>query len=78
MVQSIINISNDSNQVLNVIKAKYGLRTKSEAIDVMAEEYKEKLLDVTLRPAFVSKMKNIKKIKSIKVDDFAKRYGLSD
>ena len=62
--------------VLNVIKAKYGLKDKSEAITVMAEEYKANLLEPELRPKFVSKMKQIEKEKSIKIDDFRKRYGL--
>ncbi len=78
MVQAIINISEDANWVLNVLKAKFGLRDKSEAITVMAQEYKNKLLEPGLKPEFVEKMNKISKQKSIKVDNFAKRYGLSE
>ncbi len=78
MVQSIINISSDTNMVLNVIKAKYGLKDKSQAINVMAEQYKEKLLEPQYKPEFLAKIKKIEKEKGIKVKSFAKRYGLSD
>lgn len=78
MVQAIINISEDANLVLNIIKAKFGLRDKSEAITVMVNEYKNKILEPELRPEFVEKISHISKQKSIKVNNFAKRYGLSE
>lgn len=55
MVQAIINISEHSNQILNIIKAKHGLKDKSQAIDVMAEKYGENLLEPQLRPEYVEK-----------------------
>lgn len=76
MVQAIIDIPQDTNMVLNVIKAKYGLKDKSEAISVMAEQYKEKILEPELRPEFISKMEKIGTEKSIKVDNFKARYSL--
>jgi len=42
----------------------------------MAEEYKNKLLEPELKPEFIEKMTKIAKQKSIKVNNFAKRYGL--
>lgn len=50
MVKAMIDISEAANQVLNVLKAKYNLKTKSEAINQMAEEYAEKVLHHQLRP----------------------------
>ena len=38
MVQAIINISEHANQILNIVKAKYGLNDKSETIDLMAQK----------------------------------------
>lgn len=76
MVQAIINISEDANIILNIIKARYNLKDKSEAIIAMAEEYKNKLLEPELKPEFITKMDGISKQKSIKVNNFAKRYGL--
>ena len=77
MVQAIINISERANRVLNIVKAKYGLKDKSEAINIMAEEYQESVMEPELRPEFIKKMQRIQKQPSIKVgtmEDFRKRH----
>jgi len=76
MVTAIIDIPQDANMILNVVKAKYGLKDKSEAITYMAEQYKTQILEPEYRPEFLAKMKKIEKEKSIKVSSFAKRYNL--
>ena len=63
MVTAIVNISEDANRVLNMVKAKYSLRDKSEAINQMAIEYSEDILDLPLRPEFVARLRRIKKQK---------------
>jgi len=67
MVQAIIDISDKANMVLNVVKAKYGLRDKSQAIDVVAEAYGKEILELELRPEYVEKAKRISGQKAIKV-----------
>ena len=77
MVQAIINISERANRVINIVKAKYGLKDKSEAINIMAKEYGESVMEPELRPEFIERMKRIEKEKTIKIgtiDDFKKRY----
>ena len=74
MVQAIININDNAKRILNIVKAKYGLKDKSQAIEIMAEKYSEDLLEPELRPEYIEKAKNIKKKKAIPVNDFAKRY----
>ena len=77
MVQAIINISDHSNRILNVVKAKYGLKDKSEAIDVMAEEYEEALLEPELKPEYTKKALKVHAQQSIKVgtvENLRKRY----
>ena len=76
MVQAMININEEANKVLNIVKAKYGLKDKSEAINVVVKEYEESFLEPELRPEFIEKIKQIEKQKSIRVKDFAKRYRL--
>mgnify|MGYP001578723567 CR=1 FL=1 len=39
MVKAIIDITKEANRIINVIKAKHDLKTKSEAINKLAEEY---------------------------------------
>lgn len=67
MVQAIIDISEDANRVLNIIKARYGLKDKSQAIDVMAEEYADEVLEPELRPSYAEKALRIQKQKPILV-----------
>ncbi len=76
MVQSLIKLSEDTNRVLNVVKAKHGLRTKSEAIELVTRAYAEELLEPELRPEYVEKLRTIEKERSIAVRSFAKRYGV--
>ncbi|TLZ52869.1 MAG: DUF2683 domain-containing protein [Methanobacteriota archaeon] len=76
MVQSLIELSEDTNRVLNVIKAKHGLRTKSEAIELVTQAYAEELMEPELRPAYAKKLEKIDGERSVPVRNFGKRYGL--
>lgn len=76
MVQALIKLNDNINRVLNIIKAKYDLKDKSEAIEFVVNKYIEFENEPELRPEFIEKVKKIKKEKSIRIDDFAKRYGL--
>jgi hypothetical protein len=67
MVQAIINITEHSNRILNIIKARYGLNDKSKAIDMMAQEYEKNVLQLELRPEYVKKALKIDKERSIYV-----------
>lgn len=77
MVQAIIDISENSNRVLNIIKAKYGLKDKSQAVDIMAENYQKLILEPELRPEYIKKALKIHSQPSIKVrtlKNLRKRY----
>ncbi len=79
MVQAIINIEDHTNRILNIVKAKFGLKDKSEAINIMAEQYEEESLEPELRPEYREKAKKIMKQKPIRVgslENFRKRYGV--
>ena len=76
MVQALIKISENANRVLNMIKAKYDLKDKGEAIEQLISEYIDLSNEPDLRPEFIERMKKIEKQKSIPVEDFEKRYGL--
>jgi len=76
MVKAMIEIDPEVNQVLNIVKAQYALKDKSEAIEKVVEIYIEEIMEPELKPAYVKKIKKIKKEKSIKVDSFSERYGL--
>jgi hypothetical protein len=67
MVQAIINIDEHTNRILNIIKAKYGLKDKSSAIDLMATQYEEDILEPELKPEYVEKAKKIMRQKPVDV-----------
>lgn len=69
MVQAIINIDEHANRVLNIIKAKYGLKDKSQAINRLAQEYEKDLLEPKLRPEYVKKLQRIDKQKGIRFNN---------
>ena len=56
MAQAMINIEERSNRVLNIIKAKYGLQNKSQAIDLVVSKYEEDFLEPEMRPEFVEQV----------------------
>lgn len=76
MVKAMIDIDERANRVLNIVKAKYDLRSKSEAINVMAIQFEEEVLEPELRPEFIEEMRRIQKQKTVPIKDFKKRYGL--
>ncbi len=72
MVQAMINIGERSNRVLNIVKAKYGLKDKSQAIDLVVAEYEEAFLEPNLRPEYKKKLEKIMKGKHISQKEFEK------
>jgi hypothetical protein len=77
MVKSLVNLGERENRVINVVKAKYGLKDKSQALSLIINRYEECELEPELRPEFVKEVQEtLKKGKFIKVKDFEKEYGL--
>ena len=76
MVQALIKLNENSNRVLNIVKAKYDLTDKGEAIEFIISKYIEMEDEPELKPEFIERIKKIQKQKRIRVKDFAKRYGL--
>ena len=77
MVQALIELDENTNRVLNVVKAKYGLKDKGKAIELVVQKYIEEEDEPELRPEFINKIREIEKQKSIRVKSFAERYGLN-
>ena len=59
MVQAVINIDENTNRVLNIVKAKFGLKDKSEAINLVVNEYEQAALEPELRPEYRVKLNKI-------------------
>lgn len=69
MPTAIVKLKDRTNRVINIVKAKYDLNDKSQAIDRLAEEYEELILEPAMRPEYIEKLKQIEKEKSIPVRD---------
>ena len=64
-------------KVINIVKAKYGLKVRSQALSVIIKRYEECELEPQLRPEFVKDIEDtLKKGKFVKVKDFAQEFGL--
>ncbi|MCX6816190.1 MAG: DUF2683 family protein [Candidatus Aenigmarchaeota archaeon] len=67
MVQAVVRLSEHANRILNIVKAKYDLRDKSEAIEKVTTEYEQEILEPELRPEFVASVKEAQKGKFKKI-----------
>ncbi|MCL2133986.1 MAG: DUF2683 family protein [Candidatus Bathyarchaeota archaeon] len=77
MVKNIIELGEEENRVINIVKAKYGFKDKSQALRVIIKHYGESELEPQLRPEFIAEIEEtVKKGKFVKVDDFEAEYGL--
>ena len=79
MVKAIVDIDEEANRVINILKAQYGLRDKSQAINKLAKEYKEIVLESEFKPEYIRKLLEVQKEPIIRVGSAAelrKRYGL--
>ncbi len=65
MVQAIINLGEREDRVLTIVKGKYGLKNKSDAVNFVIEKFEEEMLEPQLRPEFVKKVRKIEKEKGV-------------
>jgi len=63
MVQSIIDINEDEDRILNIVKAKYGLKNKSQAVAFITRKYGDSFLEPELKPEYIEKLNKIRKEK---------------
>ena len=74
-VTAIVKLNDEANRIINIVKAKYGLKDKSEALNKMAEEYEECILEPELRPEYIEKLKRIGKEPAIKVKNLDEYFN---
>ncbi len=74
MVKSIIDLSERESRIINIVKAKYGLKDRSQAISVIIKSYEDCALEPQLRPEFVAEIEEARKNgKFVKVKEFRGR-----
>jgi hypothetical protein len=76
LVSALLNLSENTNRVLNIIKMKYQLKDKSQAVEHLVDKYIEDSEDRELRPEFIQEILEASKEKGILVKtSLAERYG---
>lgn len=77
MAQAIVKLGEHEDRVLTIVKGKYGLKNKSDAVNFVIDKFEEDLLEPGLRPEYIEKARKIMKQKPIRVGsiaDLRKRY----
>lgn len=61
MVQAIVNLGEHEDRILTIIKGKFGLKNKSDAVNLVIDRFEEQLLEPQLRPEYKEKLLKIDK-----------------
>jgi hypothetical protein len=64
MVQATISLEEHNDRILSIIKGKYGLKNKSDAINFAIARFAQEL-EPEIRPEYVQKIKKLEKEKPI-------------
>ncbi len=75
MVKSVIDLTERESRIINIVKAKYGLKDKSQALSIILKRYEECELEPQLRPEFIAEIEATRKHgKLVKVKDFKEEF----
>lgn len=76
-MKALLDIPEEVNQTLSIIKAQHRLKNKVEAITLVVNSYKDEHMEPELRPEFVERIKKTERLKGIpfsSIADLRKRY----
>ena len=74
MPKAVIFLGEHENRIVNIIKEKYGLSNKSEAITYIINQYEKEIMEPELQPECVEKIREIQKEKPVNINDFRKHF----
>lgn len=80
MVQALMTLDDKTSRIINVIKAKYDLKDKAEAVRWMSVQFEDVLSEFEVRPEYLEKLHKIEKEKMIScknMTEFRQRVGLN-
>jgi len=61
MVQAIVNLGEHEDRVLTIVKGKFGLKNKSDAVNLIIGKFEQVLLEPELRPEYKEELLKIDK-----------------
>lgn len=76
-MKALLDIPQEINQTLNIVKAQHNLKNKVEAITLIVETYANEHMEPELRPEFIEKIQKTEHLRGIRfksVDELRKRY----
>ena len=53
MVQAIVNIGDHQDRIINIVKGKFGLKNKSQAVNLIIDKFEDEILEPELRPEYL-------------------------
>ena len=59
MVQAIVNLGEHEDRILTIVKGKFGLKNKSEAVNLIIDKFEEECLEPELRPEYKEELQKI-------------------
>lgn len=77
MVKAIVNIDENANRILNIVKAKENLKDKSEAINLILNIYGKEMLESEFKPDFIKELLMAQNEEAVEVGDWDKYFGLN-
>lgn len=78
MTSAIVNLTDENNRFLNIIKAHFGIKNKSDAINFVVENFQKDEVKLEVRPEYIRKLKRIMKQKPksfSSLEEMRKEYG---
>lgn len=77
MVKAIVDIDENANRILNIVKAKENLNDKSQAINLILNFYGKEFLEEELKPEFIKELLMAQNEEVVKIDDWNSYFGLN-
>ena len=75
MPSAVVHLGENEDRILTIVKGKYGLKNKSEAVNLVIDQFEQELLEPELRPEYAKKLKKIAKGKHHSRKEFDKLIG---
>ena len=61
MAQALVHLGEKEDRVLTIVRGKYGLKNKSDAVNFVIDRFEERILEPELRPEYIKKLRKIQK-----------------
>jgi len=61
MVQALVTLGEHEDRILTIVRGKYGLKNKSDAMNFVIDKFEQQLLEPELRPEYKKELLRIDK-----------------